>query len=96
MSKMAVLITTDKDKRGVFMGYINPKDAHKEELEVENIRMCVYWSSAVKGVLGLAATGPDKESRITKAVPKATIHGVTAICEITEKAEKAWKKEPWG
>ena len=96
MKKVACLITTDKDKRGVFMGYVNPKDVDKEVIEVDDVRMCVYWSRAVQGVLGLAATGPDSESRISKAVPKARLHGVTAIFEITKDAEEAWKKEPWG
>lgn len=95
MKKLPVLITTDKDKRGVFMGYINPKDVEKTVLEATDVRMCVYWSEEVKGVLGLASTGPDKNCRITKAVPKARLHGVTAILDITDKAEKNWKKEPW-
>jgi hypothetical protein len=94
--KIPVLITTDKDKRGVFMGYINPDKSLETVLEVENARMCVFWSSDVKGVLGLAADGPSKNSKVTKAAPLARIHGVTAIMDITEKAEKAWLKEPWG
>ena len=96
MKKIPVLITTDKDKRGVFMGYIDPKDADSTVLVAKDVRMCVYWSKEVKGVLGLAATGPDKSSRITKSVPKARLHGVTAVMDITKMAEKAWRSEPWG
>ena len=95
MKKIAVLITTDKDKRGVFMGYINPKDANETVLVAENVRMCIYWSSDVKGVLGLAATGPTKSCKISKAVPKARLHGVTLVMDITKEAEAAWEKEPW-
>jgi len=94
--KIPVLITTDNTKRGVFMGYIDPANANDTVLEAEDVRMCVYWSRSVKGVLGLAATGPDSECRITKAAPKARLHGVTAVLDITTKAEKAWKLEPWG
>lgn len=64
MKKVPVLITTDSSKRGVFMGFINPTDADKEILEAEEVRMAVYWSQDVRGVVGLAATGPTKDCRI--------------------------------
>lgn len=95
MKKIAALITTDNTKRGVFMGLIDPKDADKETIEAEEVRMAVFWSSSVRGVVGLAANGPDKECRITPAAPKATIKGVTAVMEMTDKALKAWRQEPW-
>ena len=93
--KVPVLITTDSTKRGVFMGFIDPKDSDKETLEAEEVRMAVYWSQEVKGVLGLAASGPDKACRISKACKKATLKGVTAVIEITDEALAAWRKEPW-
>lgn len=93
--KIAALITTDSTKRGVFMGFIDPKDADKETLEVHDVRMAVYWSTDVKGVIGLAATGPTKGCRISEAAKKATLKGVTAVMELTDKALKAWEAEPW-
>lgn len=93
--KVPVLITTDSTKRGVFMGFIDSKDADKETIEAEEVRMAVLWSIDVKGVLGLAATGPSKNCRITAAAKKATLKGVTAVVEISEEALKAWRKEPW-
>ena len=89
------LITTDKDKRGVFMGYINPDDMDKEVVEAHDVRMCVYWNSEVKGVLGLAATGPSNQCKVSKAAKRAKLHGVTAVFELTSDAEAAWAKEPW-
>lgn len=93
--KVPVLITTDSSKRGVFMGFIDPKDADKKTLEAFEVRMAVYWSKDVKGVLGLGAKGPTKSCRITSAVPKATLQGVDAAIQITEEALKAWREEPW-
>ena len=93
--KIPVIITTDNTKRGVFMGFINPQDADKETLVAEEVRMAVMWSEDVKGLFGLAADGPSKHCRISKAAPKATIKGVTAILEITDGALKNWRKEPW-
>jgi hypothetical protein len=94
--KIAVLVTTDNTKRGVFAGLIDPKDVNNETLTIENVRMAVFWSEDVKGVLGLATNGPSKTCRITAAVSKASIKGVTAIMELSDKAVKAWEKEPWG
>lgn len=94
-NKVPVLITTDNTKRGVFMGFIDPSDADKETLTVEEVRMAVFWSQDVKGVLGLAVTGPSKKCRITAAAKKATLKGVTATIELTDEALAAWRKEPW-
>lgn len=93
--KIPVLITTDSSKRGVFMGFIDPKDAGNETIEASEVRMAVYWSASVRGVVGLAAIGPDKDCRISGAAKKATLKGVTAVLEITDDALKAWRKEPW-
>lgn len=78
------------------MGYIDEKDAANTTIKAENVHMCVYWSTDVKGVLGLASTGPDKSSRVTKAAPSALLHGVTGVIGITKQAEKAWLSTPWG
>lgn len=94
-NKIPVLITTDDTKRGVFMGFIDPDDADKETLQAEEVRMAVYWSTDVKGVVGLAANGPSKNCKITPAAKKAILKGVTATLEISDKALEAWRKEPW-
>lgn len=94
--KIPVLITTDKDKRGVFFGYIDPDDTSKDEIQAENVQMCVYWSSDVRGVLGLAANGPTSSCKVTAPVLRGNIKGVTLVCECSEKAVKAWKNQPWG
>lgn len=96
MKKIAVLITTDTTKRGVFAGLIKPEDSDKQTMEVEELRMAVYWSSDMHGVLGLASMGPSKSCKISPAVKRATLQGVTAVVELSDEALKNWKKEPWG
>jgi hypothetical protein len=96
MSKtLPVLITTDKDKRGVFFAYIDPQDVEKDILQVERAQMCVYWPVENHGVLGLAADGPVKGARVTKPIQAATIKGVTLVAECSAKAVKAWESCPW-
>jgi len=94
--KIPVLITTDNTKRGVFFGWIKPEDSDKETITAEKVQMCVYWSTAVKGVLGLAAHGPDRTSKVTAPIKVGTIKGVTFVAEASEEAVKAWEKQPWG
>ena len=93
--KIAVLITTDSTKRGVFAGLIDPSDINKETLTIEELRMCVYWSTDMKGVLGLASMGPSKNCKISKAVKRATLQGVVAVIELSDEALVKWRKEPW-
>jgi hypothetical protein len=89
-----VVITTDKDRRGVFFGYINPEDVDKNKLRIEQVQMCIAWNDT-HGVLGLASTGPNPKCRITKPVPAGTIDGITAILEATKTAEREWHKCHW-
>ena len=93
MVKRIVLVTTDKDRRGVFCGELLSEKG--SVVELKNARMAVYWSTAVKGVLGLASLGPQKGSRITPKVSRIKLNGVTSISDCTKKAIENWEKEPW-
>ncbi len=93
--KIPVLITTNKDLRGVFFGYIDPEDADKEMMRVTDVQMCIYWSENTHGVLGLAATGPVKGCKVSPPAKAGTIRGVTLVAECTKEAVKAWKSMPW-
>jgi hypothetical protein len=90
-AKKALVVTTDK--RGVFFGYAEPTEA--TTIRLEDAQMCVFWDTATKGVMGLAATGPTKGCRIGPAVPAITLQGVTSVMEATAAAEAAWKSKPW-
>jgi hypothetical protein len=89
--KQPLVITTAH--RGVFFGYGMPTT--NKTIRLENARMCVYWSSECKGIVGLAATGPTKTCKIGPAAPAITIQDVTAIFEATKEAEAMWNSQPW-
>ena len=62
----AVLVTTVH--RGVFFGYTTDDFANAPAdkplaVNLRAARNCVYWSSQVKGFLGLATVGPLNDSR---------------------------------
>ena len=68
-SDKPVVVTTAH--RGVFFGYIDGKPTDAPTIRIERARMCVYWSADIKGVLGLAATGPSKDCRRGRSWPRS-------------------------
>jgi hypothetical protein len=93
MEKRAVVVTTEW--RGVFFGFLEDDTNYPARIVLSDARNCLYWDSASKGVLGLAAKGPSKSSRIGPKVPKADLVKLTGIFECTPEAVKAWESEPW-
>jgi len=87
----AVLVTTAH--RGVFFGYLTGKV--DKTVTLKNARNCIYWSSDVRGFIGLAATGPSNLCRIG---PRADIelNDVTSIVAVTPEAAAKWEAQPWG
>lgn len=91
--KIAVVVTTEN--RGVFFGYVVDDKKLPASIKLSDTRNCIYWSSATRGVLGLAAKGPSKDSRIGPKVPLATLWKITGVFECSPEAVKAWESEPW-
>ncbi len=86
-----VVITTDK--RGVFAGKLESNEGDRAVLL--DAQMCVYWSKATRGVLGLAAAGPAEGSRIGPPVPRIELNGVTSVIDMAPEAIAKWKAQPW-
>ena len=89
-----VIVTTEF--RGVFFGYVpknQPRDV--ETIRIERARMAVSWSADVRGVLGLAASGPSTSCRIGPQVPAVTLRKATAVFECSDESAKLWEKAPW-
>lgn len=89
--KRYVVVTTDK--RGVFSGYLELET--QEFVELIEARMIVKWSEETRGVLGLAAHGPQDGSRVTPSVPKIKLFGITSIVDCSEKAKKKLEAGIW-
>lgn len=86
-----VIVCTDK--RGVFFGYA--EDTSGDPITLKKARMCVHWSAATKGVLGLASTGPASGSKVGTAVPSIELRGITCVMDMTPEAVAAWERGPW-
>jgi hypothetical protein len=89
-SERPVVVTTAH--RGVFFGYAAKTDG--ETIELSRARLCVYWSSDVKGFMGLAANGPTPSCRIG---PPADIElrAITSVVTVTPEAAAKWEAAPW-
>jgi hypothetical protein len=86
----AVMVTTEH--RGVFFGYATTTDG--ETIKLTKARNCVYWSSDVRGFLGLASSGPSASCRIGPPAT-VTLRGITAVVEVTPEAAQKWESAPW-
>lgn len=86
----AVVITTKH--RGVFFGYA--EDTSGEVISLRAARNCIYWSSDVRGFMGLAATGPTSTCRVGPAAD-IELRDITSVMTCSPEATAAWEKSPW-
>lgn len=85
-----VLVTTEH--RGVFAGYAS--DTSGDVIALRQARNCIYWSTDVKGFLGLASTGPTKDCKIGPAAD-IELRKITAVAAVTPEAQAKWEAAPW-
>jgi hypothetical protein len=85
-----VVVTTAH--RGVFFGYADDTDG--ETIALKKARLCVYWSQELRGFMGLASSGPNKNCKIGPAAD-ITLRNITSVLECSSDAEKAWNEGPW-
>lgn len=87
----SVMVTTAH--RGVFFGYLKGKPG--KTVTLTRARCCLYWTTDVKGFLGLASSGPSKECRIGPAVEEIELRDITSIVTVTDAAREKWEANPW-
>jgi hypothetical protein len=91
---LPILVTTSH--RGVFFGYVPEMPAGiPAEVVLVDARNCVFWSTAERGVFGLAVMGPSDRCRIGPKVPELRVNAVTAIARCTPEAAQRWEAGPW-
>lgn len=93
-TKLIPLLVTTAHK-GVFFGYGLASDVDKRTIRLEKARMCVYWTSDIKGVLGLASIGPSRQCRIGLPVQAITVQDVVSVTECTKEAADKMETGPW-
>lgn len=86
----AVLVTTAH--RGVFFGYTS--ETGGATIKLRAARLAVYWSTDLRGFMGLASHGPSKECRIGPAAD-IELRDITSVVEVSPEAIARWEKAPW-
>lgn len=86
----AVLVTTAH--KGVFFGYA--AETGGDAIQLRAARLCVYWSSDIRGFMGLASHGPNKSCRIGPPCD-IEVRSITSVSEVTPEAIEKWEKSPW-
>lgn len=86
----AVVVTTAH--RGVFFGYADKTDG--DTIALRQARLCVYWSSDLRGFMGLAAYGPGDGCKIGPAAD-IELRAITSVVAVSPEAEKRWLAAPW-
>ena len=91
--KLGTKVVVTTDKKGVFFGTL--KKSTGTEVTLSDAKMCIYWSAATRGVLGLAATGPASGSKTTPAIPSIDLYGVASVMECSLEAAATWEAGRW-
>ena len=87
----ACIVTTEH--RGVFFGYAVDTDG--DQIKLRAARLCVYWSSDMRGFMGLASSGPSKDCKIGPSAD-ITLRKITSVVEVTNpEAITRWESAPW-
>ena len=88
----AVLVTTKY--RGVFFGYLDEFDSLPEEVSLIGARNVVYWSTEMRGFMGLLSAGPNSMCRIGPS-SDITLWGITSVSPVSDEAVKRFEEGPW-
>ncbi len=67
--RFLIIITGYKE---IFAGWTND-DPKADIITLTDARQVIYYTAETKGLLGLAANGPGKDSRISNVAPSVTI-----------------------
>ncbi len=86
----AVIVTTAH--KGIFFGWATDTDG--ASIKLRAARLCVYWTSDLRGFMGLAANGPSNSCRVGPPAD-ITLRDITAVLEVTPLAVEKWEKGPW-
>jgi hypothetical protein len=90
-SEERMVVIKDKDN-AIFCGWAT--DTSSEVVRLRAARQAVYYSRDTHGLLGLAANGPGKDSRIGPPAD-LEVRNVTHVIECSPRAVKTWEEASW-
>jgi len=91
-SKEEIMVVVVTQGNAIFCGWTT--DADSDTIKLRAARQAVYYSADTHGLLGLAANGPGKDSRIGPPA-SITVRNVTHVIECSPEAAKKWEAAGW-
>jgi len=89
-----IILCCGQNGRAVIYGTVTKAPVAGEPVMLTDARMVLYWSAACGGLLGLAARGPQDDTRITHAVPTVVETVWQEWVECTEEAAEGLDSWP--
>lgn len=87
---MVVVVTQGN---AIFCGWTTTPDA--DVIKLRAARQAVYYSADTRGLLGLAANGPGKDSRIGPVADIPALRNISQVIECSPEAIKKWEEAGW-
>lgn len=90
---MSIILCCGQNGRAVVFGTADSKPEPGKPVTLRDARMLLYWAGR-GGLFGVAANGPDSESRITAAVPCVVETVWQEWLSVSDKAAAALRDYP--
>jgi len=91
-SEKEIMVVVVTQGNAIFCGWTT--DADSEVIKLRDARQAIYYSADTHGLLGLAANGPGKDSRIGPPA-NITVRNVTHVIECSPIAVETWRDAEW-
>ena len=91
-SEKEIMVVVVTQGNAIFCGWTT--DADGETIKLRDARQAIYYSADTHGLLGLAANGPGKDSRIGPPA-NITVRNVTHVIECSPIAVETWRDAKW-
>ena len=91
-SREEIMVVVVTQGNAIFCGWTTEPDG--DVIKLRAARQAIYYSADTHGLLGLAANGPGKNSRIGPPA-NITVRNVTHVIECSPQAVKTWEEAEW-
>jgi hypothetical protein len=88
-----VMVVVLTQGNAIYCGWTTEPQA--EVMQLRAARQAVYYSADTKGVLGLAANGPGKDSRIGPPADIPALRNISQVILCSPSAIRVWEEAKW-
>lgn len=89
--KVVVFARPPQGGNRIIYGTLESHEEKTGKAVITDARMCIYYSQATGGEIGLAAIGPQEGSRLSAVSPRVEVFGVVQVADVTAAARAKWE-----